>query len=152
MNAELHFVGIPDFVLILAFPRGAGFVVNGSDFAFGEQIAGLSDGGSVADFDQIHFGDYAELFGAERDAAGVNGFWFGVVVAVGGGQGAFAGVHSLVEGAAAPCVGVVEKHAFHILVVEQPRAVDELVQHAGGERLGGVRRGDLEAVFGEFGG
>ena len=127
LEGDLDAVGGPHFdTAILCFAGGSVFVVDGG-------------GGGAFGFDEVELGDYAEAFGGEGEGAGVDLFGFGVVGGFGGqGEVGGAGVDAFVLGGAFEGIGGFAKDAVDPLVEAEAGAVDELVDHAGGEIVGEV--------------
>jgi hypothetical protein len=123
LDGELDAVGIPgDERAVGVFARGAALVIDRRD----PLALGLDD---------VDPGDQPVLVAREFDAAGVNrlarGGQFG-----GGREGAFSLVDFLVPQRPFDRLAVVGKYALDPFIIEQPRAIDELVEHPCGEILG----------------
>jgi len=127
LEGDLDAVGGPHFdTAVLCFAGGSVFVVDWG-------------GGGAFGFDEVELGDCAEAFGGEGDGAGVDFFGFGVVVWFGGqGEVGGAGVDAFVLGGTFEGVGGFAEDAVDPLVETEAGAIDELVDHAGGEIVGEV--------------
>ncbi len=122
LEGDLDAVGGPHFDgAVFGFAGGTVFVIDGC-------------GGEAFGFDEVEFGDDAEAFGGESDGAGVN-FLVGFS---GLGEGGGSGIDAFVLGGAFEGVGGFAEDAVDPLVEAEAGAVDELVDHAGGEIVGEV--------------
>ncbi len=153
LEPELHAVTVPEIEGAVGFPRGTGFVVDGAD-AEGFPI------GADFGFDEVHFGDNSQTGRTEFDRSRMDGidglFSLGSAGGfVGGsgvgrwlvgfgflppglGKGSTAFVDATMKGATADGIGAFHEDLFHVLVVEQAWAVDELIEHPRLEKGRGV--------------
>jgi hypothetical protein len=131
LEGELDAVGRPHFEAGFGFARAAVFVIDG-------------DGEAGGNLEEINFRDDAEGFGGESDGAG-----FEIVGEIfGWGKGGAFSIDAFVLVAAFDGVGAFAEDAFDEFIEEEAWAIDELIDHAGGEVIGEMGWED----FGEGGG